>query len=91
MFADTLAAGWFGMWFALTIKRPVLAPALTILFVLVLPSCLYRFDLVADMLFVSWGTTKLQQDFRWLVLGPAEQALPVPLGLPQPLRANSAA
>jgi hypothetical protein len=63
LFADILAVGWFGMWLALTIKRPVLAPALTILFVLVLPSCLYRLDLVADMLFVSWGTTQLQRTF----------------------------
>jgi ABC-type transport system involved in multi-copper enzyme maturation permease subunit len=91
LFADILAVGWFGMWLALTIKRPVLAPALTILFVLVLPSCLYRLDLVADMLFVSWGTTQLQQDFRWLVLGPAQPALPVPLDLPQPLPTNSPA
>ncbi|MCX6927167.1 MAG: ABC transporter permease subunit, partial [Verrucomicrobia bacterium] len=52
MGADILAVGWFGMWLALTIRRPVLSPALTILFVLILPSCLYRLDLVADMLFV---------------------------------------
>jgi ABC-type transport system involved in multi-copper enzyme maturation permease subunit len=48
LFADILAVVWVGMWLALTMKRPVLAPALTILFVLVLPACLYRFDLVAD-------------------------------------------
>jgi hypothetical protein len=85
LFADILAVGWFGMWLALTLKRPVLAPALTILFVLVLPACLYRFDLVADILFVSWGTNQLQQDFRWLVLGPVQQALPVPVDLPRTL------
>ena len=91
LFADILAVGWFGMWLALTMKRPVLAPALTILFVLVFPSCLYRLDLVADMLFVSWGTTQLQQDFRWLVLGPVQPTLPVVLDPPQPLPANSPA
>ncbi len=91
LFADILAVGWFGMWLALTMKRPVLAPALTILFVLVLPSCLYRLDLVADMLFVSWGTTQLQQDFRWLVLGTDRSTLPAPLDLPQPLPANGPA
>jgi hypothetical protein len=85
LFADILAVGWFGMWLALTMKRPVLAPALTILFVLVLPTFLYRFDLVADILFVSWGTTQLQQDFRWLVLGPSEQALTVTVDLPRAL------
>jgi hypothetical protein len=91
LFADILAVGWFGMWLALTTKKPALAPALTILFVLVLPSCLYRLDLVADMLFVSWGTTQLQQDFRWLVLSPAQPARPVPLALPEPLPANNPA
>jgi ABC-type transport system involved in cytochrome c biogenesis permease component len=89
LFADILAVGWFGMWLALTTKKPVLAPALTILFVLVLPSCLYRLDLVADMLFVSWGATQLQQNFRWLVLSPAQPARPVPLALPEPLPANN--
>lgn len=91
LFADILAAGWFGMWLALTMKRPVLAPALTILFVLVLPACLYRLDLAADMLFVSWGTTRLQQDFRWLVLGPAQPAPAISRGPPQSIPANSMA
>ncbi len=86
--ADILAVGWFGMWLALTLRRPVLAPALTILFVLILPSCLYRLDLVADMLFVSWSTTQLQRDFRWLVLGPPQPDLDVSLDLPQPFPAN---
>ncbi len=90
LFADILAIGWFGMWLALTTKRPALAPALTILFVLVLPSCLYRLDLVVDMLFISWGTTKLQQDFRWLVLAPDVAAPPALANLSQPLPANSA-
>ena len=85
LLADILAVGWFGMWLALTMKRPVLAPALTILFVLVLPSCLYRLDLVADMLFVSWGTTQLQQDFRWLALGPAQPDCSVAVNLLHPL------
>jgi hypothetical protein len=84
LLADILAMSWFGMWLALTMKRPVLAPALTILLVLVLPACLYRLDLVADMFFISWGTTQLQQDFRWLVLGPAPPALPDPVGLSEP-------
>jgi ABC-type transport system involved in multi-copper enzyme maturation permease subunit len=82
LFADILAVVWFGMWLALTIKRPV---ALTILFILVLPACLYRFDLVADILLFSWDTTQLQQDFRWLVLGPVQQAIPVMVDLPRTL------
>ncbi len=66
MGADILATGWFGMWLALTARRPGLAPGLTILAVLILPAMLSDFDLVADMLFISWGTTRLQEDFRRL-------------------------
>ena len=64
--ADILAIGWFGMWLALTARKPGLAPALTILAVLILPAMLVHFDLVADMFFISWGTTRLQEDFRRL-------------------------
>jgi hypothetical protein len=64
--ADILAIGWFGMWLALTVRKPGLAPALTILAVLILPVMLVHFDLVADMFFISWGTTRLQEDFRRL-------------------------
>ncbi len=68
--ADTLAAGWFGMWLAISMRKPGLAPGLTVLAVLILPTLLYRFDLVADMLFISWGTTRLREDFRTrIVLG----------------------
>jgi len=66
MGADILATGWFGMWLALTVRKPGLAPALTILAVLILPAMLSDFDLVADMFFISWGTTRLQEDFRRL-------------------------
>ena len=81
--ADTLAAGWFGMWLALTGRKPGLAPVLTILAVLILPTFLYRFDLVADMLFVSWGTTRLREDFR------LQMALGVPARGPGELGAAS--
>ena len=47
-------------------RKPGLAPALTILAVLILPAMLVHFDLVADMFFISWGTTRLQEDFRRL-------------------------
>jgi hypothetical protein len=61
-----LAAGWFGMWLALTVRKPGLAPGITILAVLILPAMLSDFDLAADMFFISWGTTRLQEDFRRL-------------------------
>ncbi|HXP63253.1 MAG TPA: hypothetical protein VN829_22320, partial [Dongiaceae bacterium] len=62
--ADVLATGWVGMWLALTVRKPGLAPALTILAVLILPAMLGPFDLVADMVFISWGTTRFQEESR---------------------------
>ena len=68
MYADCYALGWFGMWLALTLKKPGLAPGLTILLVLVLPSWLCCLDVIADIFFIGWGVTKLhQQDFRVLL------------------------
>jgi hypothetical protein len=66
LFTDILAIGWFGMWLALTVRKPGLAPGLTILLVLILPTLLGPFDLVADMLFISWGTACAQEEFRWV-------------------------
>ncbi len=65
--ADVLALGWFGMWLGLTVRKPVLAPALTVLAVLILPSMISYFAVVADMFFISWGTTHFRAEFRWIV------------------------
>jgi ABC-type Na+ efflux pump permease subunit len=68
MVADCYAVGAFGMWLALTLKKPGLAPSLTILYVLILPSALCWLDLFADLFFILWAVTKLrQQDLRLLV------------------------
>ncbi|MCX6928466.1 MAG: ABC transporter permease subunit [Verrucomicrobia bacterium] len=68
MYADCYAITWFGMWLAFTLKKPGLAPALTILFVLLLPSMLCWLDVFADLFFILWGMIKLrQQDLRFLV------------------------
>ncbi len=68
MCADCYAVIWFGMWLALTLRKPGLAPSLTVLFVLVLPSPLCVLDVFADLFFILWGMTKLrQQDLRLLV------------------------
>ena len=68
MIADCYALGAFGMWLALTLKKPALAPALTILFVLVLPSVLCWLDIFADLFFILWGVTKLNRtDLRALL------------------------
>lgn len=69
MILDLLAVGFFGMWLALTLKRPNFAPALTIFYVLLLPCLLGPFDLVADALYISWTTARFKQGFRWLVSG----------------------
>lgn len=66
---DLFALCWFGMAMALTLKRPHLAPGLTILYVLVLP-CLVALcwlDILADIFFISWGISKLQPGLRRVV------------------------
>jgi hypothetical protein len=77
MYADCYAVVWFGMWLALTLKKPNLAPALTILFVLVLPSALCVLDVFADLFFILWGMTKLrQQDLRFLITHQYQPIIP---------------
>jgi hypothetical protein len=68
-FTDFLAIYWVGLWLAVSMKKPALAPGATILFVLVLPTILSfcLLDIFADLFFILWGYTKLQPDLRWLV------------------------
>ena len=67
--ADICALYWFGLWLVLWLKRPAFAPGLAVLYVLVLPTplsfCLV--DIFADLFFILWGATQLQQDWRWLL------------------------
>jgi len=84
--ADLVALCWFGMALALTSRRPALSPALTVLFVLILPS-LFSFcwlDMVADLVFIIWGNSRLR-DLRRLS-PPQFQLAPVPqqIVLPRP-------
>jgi hypothetical protein len=66
--ADVAAAGWLGMWLGLTAKKPNLASAMTVLFVLILPSVGFcGVDLLVDILLVSWAATRLNSDLRWLL------------------------
>jgi len=71
--ADNFAVIWFGMWLALTMKKPQLAPGATILLVLVLPMCANK---LADIFFILWGAIKLQQDLRWIVAQQYQRAIP---------------
>jgi len=67
--ADLFAILWFGMGLALTSRKPGLAPALTILFVLVLPAPLSFcwLDFLVDLVFISWGTNKCRLNLRRLI------------------------
>jgi hypothetical protein len=65
--ADFFALFWAGLAMSLTVKKPKLAPALTILIVLILPSLLCVLDVFTNLFFILWGATKLHQDFRWLL------------------------
>jgi ABC-type transport system involved in multi-copper enzyme maturation permease subunit len=63
--ADFLAICWFGMWLALTTKRPQSAAGLTILFAIVLPAvafCVPTF--VVDIVLIVICREKLRRDFR---------------------------
>ncbi len=63
--ADFFAVGWFGMWLALTCKKPEMAAGLTILFVLILPSVAFCVPTIAvDVVFIVVGRSKLLQEFR---------------------------
>jgi ABC-type transport system involved in multi-copper enzyme maturation permease subunit len=67
--ADLFAILWLGMALALTSKKPNMALALTVLFVLVLPAPLSFcwLDVLIDLIFIAWGVNKCQQNLRRLV------------------------
>lgn len=66
--ADVFAVAWVGMWLSLRLKKPGLAAPLTILFVLVLPSIAFcGLDVLADIFFILWAFSRLQQELRWFV------------------------
>jgi ABC-type transport system involved in multi-copper enzyme maturation permease subunit len=70
--ADFFALGWFGMWLALTCKKPEMAAGLTILFVLILPMVAFCVpNIIIDFVFIIFARSKLQQQFRKpsLILG----------------------
>jgi len=65
---DFVALGWVGMWFAASMKTPVLAPGLTVLLVLLLPSILFCLPaFVVNVLFVMWARDRLLHRFRGIV------------------------
>jgi ABC-type transport system involved in multi-copper enzyme maturation permease subunit len=67
---DFLAIGWFGMWLALTAKKPQAATGLTILFVIVLPAVAICVPtIVIDLVLILVFRGKLRREFelirRW--------------------------
>jgi ABC-type transport system involved in multi-copper enzyme maturation permease subunit len=82
MTLDLLAICWVGMALALTMKRPALAPALTILFVLILPSVLWWADILVDLLLIAWGAGRCRQDLRRVIAQQYQTAFPVSLPPP---------
>jgi ABC-type transport system involved in multi-copper enzyme maturation permease subunit len=72
MVGDFFALGWFGIWLALTCKKPEMAAGWTILYILILPSVAFCLPTLAiDTVFIVVGYTKLVQQFPKppLVLG----------------------
>jgi ABC-type transport system involved in multi-copper enzyme maturation permease subunit len=65
---DFIALGWVGMWFAASMKFPALAPGLTMLLVLVLPSVLFCVPaFLVNVLFVAWARARLARGFRGII------------------------
>jgi len=76
--ADFFAIGWFGMWLALTLRRPNMAAGLTILCVVILPTVAFCVPTLAtDAIFIAIGWVKLSEDFR---LRQAQWVTPKPAG-----------
>lgn len=68
--ADFYAIGWFGMWLALSMRRPNMATGLTILFVVILPTIAYCLpSIIIDAIFILVGWIKLSEDFRFHQMG----------------------
>jgi ABC-type transport system involved in multi-copper enzyme maturation permease subunit len=60
-----VALGWLGMWLGLTAKKPNLAPALTLLFGMVLPGVAVCIPAVVSYLgIILWSRTRLVDNFR---------------------------
>ena len=66
---DLAAVCWFGMGLALTMRQPNLAPAVTIISVLILPSFLCWLDIVPAFILMAVGLSKCQRDLRHQLSG----------------------
>ncbi len=66
LLTNVLAIFYFGMWLALTLKKPNQAAGLTLLFVVLLPSFVFCLPGIAtDLFFILWAKYKLETELRW--------------------------
>jgi ABC-type transport system involved in multi-copper enzyme maturation permease subunit len=62
---DILALACVGLWLALSLKKPSLAPGLTVLCVLIAPLLLFFIpDIFYDVALIAWARERLERDFR---------------------------
>jgi hypothetical protein len=69
--ADLITVVLVGIWLGLKMRKPALAPAWTILLVLVLPSVLCGLGIVVDIILALWAYNGLKNDFRYVSPGLA--------------------
>ncbi len=88
--ADILALGWVGMWLGLSARKPNMAVAMTILFVMIVPAFVFCAPgLPVDLIFIFWARQKLTKQFRFVAM-PQYDALFVsprlaPTTMPPPI------
>jgi len=62
---DFLALACVGLWFALSLRKPALAPGLTILCVLIPPLLLFFIpDIFYGIMILAWARERLERGFR---------------------------
>ncbi len=74
--ADMVAIAWLGMWLALSVKNPAHAPVITVLVGLLTAFRLCGVNLFLDLGLILWSVTKLQQDFRWVLVRQYQPVMP---------------
>jgi ABC-type transport system involved in multi-copper enzyme maturation permease subunit len=63
---DFAALGWFGMWAAISFRKPQMASGATILYILILPLILFCIPTLAtDTVFAVLGLVKLRREFTF--------------------------
>ena len=78
LICDLLAAAWTGMLIGLTVKKPNLAPGLTVLYTVVLPVAAFCVpDAFISLPLFLWARDKLYRELRTLSSGRHQSVLPL--------------